>query len=231
MKKAKSTYKKIRTALLILAGLGAFYWIYFYVWGFSPFKLEEANKIRVKIANLHNQPKEIISKTFHLTLLDSSQKEQNLWNLASAYYELNQKNIALRFYDSLARSTKSAEWQSQAKVQIGNIIFLTTPQALDSALKAYKQSLYLAENNENARFNYELIRKLSQKNTPQTKEKVNSPSLPTPVDTIVELPIFKENKSQNELLEAITNQEQELLRKYFQKRTPSAPTIKNLPNW
>lgn len=231
MKETKSTSKKLRTVLLILASLGSFYWIYFYVWGFSPFKVEEANKIREVLSNLHHQPKEIISKTFHLTLLDSSQKEQNLWNLASAYYVLNQKNLALRFYDSLFRTTKSAEWQSQAKAQIGNIIFLTAPQALDSALYAYKQSLYLAENNGNARFNYELLKKIAQKNASPLKEKINPSPLPTPLDTIVEVPIFKENRSQNELLEAITNQEQELLRKYFQKKIPSTPTSKNLPDW
>lgn len=232
MKETKSTsHKKLRTSLLILASLGAFYWIYFYVWGFSPLKVEEANKIRGGLTNLYNQPKEVISKTFHLALLDSSQKEQNLWNLASAYYELNQKNLALRFYDSLARSTKSAEWQSQAKAQMANIIFLTAPQALDSALHTYKQSLYLSENNEIARFNYELLRKIAQKNAPPLKDRATSSPLPTPLDTIVEVPIFKENKSQNELLEAITNQEQELLRKYFQKKTPSSPTSKNLPDW
>ncbi len=231
MNEPKNTLKKIRIALVLLASLGAFYWIYFYVWGFSPQKIAEANKIRNRLAELYNQPKEIISKTFHLMLLDSAQKEENLWNLASAYYELNQKKLALRFYDSLARSTKSAEWRSQARAQMGNIIFLTAPQALDSALHTYKQSLYLAENNENARFNYELLKKIAQKNAPPLKDKANPSPFSMPLDTIVEVPLFKENKNQNELLEAITNQEQELLRKYFQKKIPSTSASTNLPDW
>ncbi|MCS6794815.1 MAG: hypothetical protein NZ516_02540 [Raineya sp.] len=231
MKERRSFSQKIRTTLLILISLGTFYWIYFVVLGFSPFKIEEANKIRRILSNFQNQPKEVISKTFHLSLLDSFQKEPILWNLASSYYQLGQKTIAFRFYDSLSHTTTLPLWQTKAQTQIGNIIFITTPQELDSALKFYKQALYFSENNENARYNYELLKKLSQKNTPPPNRQISNVPLPTPNDTATQIPIYKENKSSNELLEAINNQEQDLLRKYFQKKVPQNPTTKNLPAW
>lgn len=230
--KEKLSHKKIRLVLLIIAGWLIFYGTYFFIWGFSVFKIQQTNQIRKYLSEDSLPPREIVSKTFHLLLLDTTEKEKNLWNLASAYYKLNQYHIALRFYDSLYRSAQSAYWQVRAKAQIANLLYINSHKMLDSALLLYKQALYQMENNENIRYNYELLKKISQKSLLTTQKISVQPSSLKLPDTLTEQTPSYKKEANNELLEAITNQEKELFQKYLNKKSfVSSNNYKSLPDW
>jgi hypothetical protein len=231
-KSNKNIFYKIRISLLLFGGLLAFYWLYFYFLGFSLDGIDKANTLKQELPTLISQKQynESIKKNFYLLYLDSSQKDDNYWNLASSYYLLAQKKQAKYFYDSLLKSP-SLSYQAKAWHQLGNLAYLESTDSLDKALEAYKNSFYINENNIALQYNYELLKKLNYKsqpqknNQPQKKDQNNQNNAKKPDD----LP--QPEEPQNDFLEAISNQEQEQIKKYQLKRSKSVKKDKNLPDW
>jgi len=223
---------KIRTSLLLLSGLLAFYWIYFVFLGISLSSTDTANQLKREILTLSQEKKynEIVKKSFHILYLDSTQQDANFWNLASAYYMLNQRKIAQNFYDTL-RQTALVSYQARALHQIGNILYLQSPDSLEATLQLYKNSLYLQDNPE-TRYNYELLKKIQAKNNPVFKQSTTNPNnqqVKKQEKTSNEDEKYSENTSPDDFLEAISNQEQEQIRKYQLKKVKNTNT--SLPDW
>jgi len=212
----------------------SFYWLYFYFFGFSLDGIDKANVIKKELPQLINQKQynESIKKNFYLLYLDSSQRDDNYWNLASSYYMLAHKDKAKFFYDSLLTSPSLA-YQARAWHQLGNLAYLESNDSLDKALDAYKNSFYINENNLTLRYNYELLKKLNQKNEPskakKSQKKTDNNNNSNNSQKQDELPQPQEPK--NDFLEAISNHEQEQIKKYQLKKAKSVKKDKNLPDW
>jgi hypothetical protein len=231
-KSNKNIFYKIRISLLLLGGLLAFYWLYFYFLGFSLDGIDRANALKQELPELITQKQynESIKKNFYLLYLDSSQKDDNYWNLASSYYLLAQKKQAKYFYDSLLKSP-SLSYQAKAWHQLGNLFYLESADSLDKALEAYKNSFYINENNIALRYNYELLKKLNQKNQPQKTNQSQKKENKNQNNNTSKTDLPKAEEPQNDFLEAISNQEQEQIKKYQLKRSKSVKKDKNLPDW
>jgi tetratricopeptide (TPR) repeat protein len=96
--------------------------------------------------------------THYRTLTDSlrvSEDEINL-NLAHAYFQLNDTVAAQQGYQNALRSV-NRKYQSIAHQQLGTL--LNRQGKFDEALASYKAALKADPANEEARYNYELLRK------------------------------------------------------------------------
>ena len=105
-------------------------------------------------------------------LIDSLQVDDEAvrLNLASAYFLKHDTAAAQMTYSQLAEA-KTPEIRSQASLQSGNIFF--SKRQLEQALACYKQALKAQPSNEEARYNYELTKKLideQQKQQQQNKD-------------------------------------------------------------
>lgn len=231
MEKVKSISYKIRISLLLLSGLLAFCWIYFVFFDFSLLGIDTTNQLKKDIEQLSKQKqyKEIVKKSFHILHLDSTQQDANFWNLASAYYMLNQKQIAWQFYDTLQR-TAPLGYRARALHQMGNLLYMQNPDSLEAALEAYRNAIYL-QDSWLTRYNYELLKKIQIQNAPSFQKQQNAASNNS------QNPNENENKQEENLeedksddfLEAISNQEQEQIRKYQLKKIKNK--ISTLPDW
>lgn len=231
MERKNNLRYKIRISLLLLSGLLAFCWIFFVFLGISLSSTDTANQLKREVLTLSQEKKysEIVKKSFHILHLDSTQQDASFWNLASAYYMLNQRQIAQNFYDTL-RQIAPLTYQARALHQIGNILYLQSPDSLEAALQAYKNSLYL-QDNPSLRYNYELLKKIQVKNTPsfqKKQQKQNSPSQKQEKEN-KQKQEEQESETPNDFLEAISNQEQEQIRKYQLKKVKNTNT--SLPDW
>lgn len=231
MERRSNLQYKVRMSLLLLSGLLAFYWIYFVFLGISLSGTDTTNKLKREILTLsqEKQYNEIVKKSFHILNLDSTQRDASFWNLASAYYMLNQRQIAQSFYDTL-RQTALLSYQARALHQIGNILYLQSSDSLAAALQAYKNSLYL-QDNPSLRYNYELLKKIQERNTPsfqKMQQEQNSHSQ-TQKKENKQNQEEQESSTPNDFLEAISNQEQEQIRKYQLKKVKNKNS--SLPDW
>lgn len=92
------------------------------------------------------------------TLTDSlsvTEDEINL-NLAHAYFQLNDTVAAQQAYQTALRTTNK-KYQSIARQQLGTL--LNRQGKFEEALAEYKESLKADPQNEEARYNYELLKK------------------------------------------------------------------------
>lgn len=231
MERRSNLQYKVRMSLLLLSGLLAFYWIYFVFLGISLSSTTTTNQLKREVLTLSQEKryKEIVKKSFHILNLDSTQQDASFWNLASAYYMLNQKQIAQNFYDTL-RQIAPLPYQARALHQIGNILYLQSTDSVEAALQAYKNSLYL-QDNPSLRYNYELLKKIQEKNTPsfQKKQQKQNSHSQTREKENKQNPEEQEDSAPNDFLEAISNQEQDQIKKYLLKKIKNKNS--SLPDW
>lgn len=118
-----------------------------------------------------NYEKAISSYTF---LLDSMQvdDEEATINLGHAFYKTGDKEAAQSRYQKLALS-KNQKLKSIAYQQLGALS--NDPQTLQNALSYFKASIKADPTNENARYNYELVKKKldNQQNQDQNQDQQN----------------------------------------------------------
>lgn len=231
--KNKSYFYKIRISLLIIGGLLCFYWLYSHIFNISFLGIREANQIKKELPWLFasKQYDEIIRKNFYLLYLDSSHKVDNYWNLACTYYLLGQRGTAQVFYDTLLGMSNKPSQQARALQQLGNVSYLNQPDSSEYALNLYKESFYLQSDNDFLCYNYELLKKRLdvQKAKNTKKQSVNSKKNKEPAKS-------KDEESppqavKNDFLEAISNQEQEQIKKYQLRKTHITRKDKDLPDW
>lgn len=93
--------------------------------------------------------------------------ENVLLNLSNAYFNLNDTTNARKYY-SLLTSSQEDEIRSRSFQQLGIMDFKSKNHK--QALQNFKQSLKALPNNEEARYNYELLKKILKEQEQQQKE-------------------------------------------------------------
>jgi hypothetical protein len=103
-------------------------------------------------------------------LVDSLQVQEDevLLNLANAYFQTNDTTQALRQYQSLTQSSK-AKLRSKAEQQLG--VMANRAGKSEEALNHFKQAIKNDPTNEDARYNYELLKKKLEEKKKQEQQK------------------------------------------------------------
>ncbi len=136
-----------------------------------------------KINSLKSQAKEAYQKgdfktavTKYRSLLDSLgvTEEQVQLNLANAYFQLNDTTNTALTYQPLTQSTDRAI-RSIAHQQLG--VLSNRANKYEEALASFKQALKADPTNEDARYNYEMVKKkLEEQKKKEEEQKKNDPN-------------------------------------------------------
>ena len=84
------------------------------------------------------------------------QEDEVLLNLANAYFQLNDTANAVNQYQSLTQSPKN-QLRSRAEQQLG--VMANRQGKFEEALNHFKQAIKSDQTNEDARYNYEMVKK------------------------------------------------------------------------
>lgn len=103
------------------------------------------------------------------TLIDSLdyEEEEAVLNLAHALYKTGQKEDASLYYDRILKS-KNQSLSSTANQQLGVLAYENQKQ--EQALEYFKSALKANPQNEEARYNYELVKKAMQRDESSGKD-------------------------------------------------------------
>lgn len=96
------------------------------------------------------------------------QEDEVLLNLANAYFQTNDTTQALSQYQSLTQSGK-AQLRSKAEQQLG--VMTNRAGKFEEALNHFKQAIKSDPANEDARYNYELLKKKLEEKKKQEQQK------------------------------------------------------------
>ncbi len=154
-------------------------------------------------------------------------------NLSNAYYKINDSTNAVSSYESLLESP-TREVRSIAYQQLG--IIKSKSQKYKEALQDFKQSLKANSTNSDARYNYELLKKLIQEQEQEQQEgqekeeeteEGKEQEMPSTMDKLKEMNISEEKARM--ILEAMKNNEIQ----YIQQNKRKAKNRKksNKPDW
>lgn len=141
----------------------------------DPSKVSQVNKLKseAKTAYLAGDMKTAIAKyTFLVDSLQVDEDEVEM-NLANAYFNLNDTSNAVNRYQPLSASGNS-KINSQANQQMG--VMANRQGKFEEALNHFKQAMKAEPNNEQARYNYEMVKKKleeKKKQEQQNKDKNN----------------------------------------------------------
>jgi Ca-activated chloride channel homolog len=124
----------------------------------DPAKIGKINALKqeAKNAYLKGDFKTAISKYRYLVDSLHVQEDEIALNLAHAYFSLNDTTHAKHEYQSLTRSNKN-HIRSKAQQQLG--VLSNRQGKLEEALTSFKEALKSNPSNEDARYNYELVKK------------------------------------------------------------------------
>lgn len=125
-------------------------------------------KADAKKAFLKNDFKTAIQKYRYLVDSLNVREDEVLLNLASAYYNLRDTTNALSQYQSLTASSKN-QLRSKAQQQLGLIADQQGKQA--EALNYFKEAIKSDITNEEARYNYELLKKKIEEKKKEDQKK------------------------------------------------------------
>lgn len=136
----------------------------------DPTRISKINtlKAEAKQAYLKNDFKTAIAKYRYLVDSMDVHEDEILLNLASAYYNLKDTTNALSQYQSLTASSRN-EFRSKAQQQLGLIANQQGKQ--QEALNYFKESIKSDLNNQEARYNYELLKKKLEEKKKQDQKK------------------------------------------------------------
>lgn len=103
-------------------------------------------------------------------LVDSLQVNENevVMNLANALFQMNDTTQAKSQYQSLLKSN-SAQMRSLSNLQLG--VMANRTGKYEEALEYFKQSLRTDPSNEEARYNYEMVKKKLEEQKKQEEQK------------------------------------------------------------
>ncbi len=130
-------------------------------------KVNAAKKAAQQAYMAHDYKKAIKN---YMVLLDSLEVEDDvvLLNLANAYHKMKDSANARISYEVLT-SSENKKVQSIAQQQLGVIQFKT--KKYETALTYFKRALRANPNNSNARYNYELTKKIIDKKKEEEEKK------------------------------------------------------------
>lgn len=124
----------------------------------SPKGISELNNLKKKAQEAYQSGNYEQSATTYSYLVDSLNlvDEKAIMNLANSYYKLEDTENALSTYQRLQGSTDRT-LRSQAYQQMG--VLSKDPKTLEKALAFFKESIKSDPTNNDARYNYELVKK------------------------------------------------------------------------
>jgi Ca-activated chloride channel family protein len=154
-------------------------WLAFFLFtamvSIDPSKISMVNRLKseAKKAYLAGDMKNAIEK--YKFLVDSLHvdEEEVEMNLANAYFNLNDTAFALNRYQPLSVS-RNSKINSRANQQMG--VVTNRQGKFEEALSYFKQAMKSEPNNEQARYNYEMVKKKleeQKKQEQQNKDKNN----------------------------------------------------------
>lgn len=138
----------------------------------DPGKIARINtyKKEAKKAYLEGDFKTAITKYRYLVDSLKVNEEEVLMNLANAYYQANDTAQALSGFQSLSQSRVPA-MRSKAEQQLG--VMANKQGKTEEALDHFKQAVKADPTNEDARYNYELLKKKLEEKKKQEQQKQN----------------------------------------------------------
>jgi Ca-activated chloride channel family protein len=135
----------------------------------DPAKIGKINSLKAeaKKAYAAGDYKTAISK--YRYLVDSLQVKEDevLLNLANAYFQLNDTTNAVSQYQTVSQSTKN-QLRSKAEQQLG--VLANRGGKLEEALHHFKQAIKSDLTNDDARYNYEMVKKKLEENKKQQEQ-------------------------------------------------------------
>lgn len=136
----------------------------------DPTRISKINtlKAEAKKAYLKNDFKTAVAKYRYLIDSMDVREDEVLLNLASAYYNLKDTTNAVSQYQSLTASSKN-QLRSKAQQQLGLIADQQGKQ--EEALNHFKEAIKSDLTNEEARYNYELLKKKLEEKKKQDQKK------------------------------------------------------------
>lgn len=136
----------------------------------DPTRVSKINSLKAdaKKAYLKNDFKTAVKKYRYLVDTLNVREDEVMLNLASAYYNLKDTTNALSQYQSLTASTKN-QLRSKAQQQLGLMADQQGKQ--EEALNYFKEAIKSDLTNEEARFNYELLKKKIEEKKKQDQKK------------------------------------------------------------
>lgn len=138
----------------------------------DPTKIGKINtlKAEAKKAYLAGDFKTAVQK--YRYLVDSLQVKEDevMLNLANAYFQLNDSTNALSEYQSLTQSPKP-QLRSKAQQQLG--VMTNRQGKFEEALNYFKESIKSDPSNNDARYNYELLKKKLEEKKQQQQQQQN----------------------------------------------------------
>jgi tetratricopeptide (TPR) repeat protein len=136
----------------------------------DPAKIGKINSLKAeaKDAYLKGDFKKAIQKYRYLVDSLQVQEDEVLFNLANAYFNLNDTVNAERNYQSITRSSK-LPLRSKAQQQLG--VLKNRQGKFEEALTHFKEAIKSDPSNEDARYNYELLKKKLEEKKKQEQQK------------------------------------------------------------
>lgn len=136
----------------------------------DPTLISKINRLKAdaKKAYLQNDFKTAITKYRYLVDSLNVKEDEVLLNLASAYYNVKDTSNAMGQYHALTASTKN-QLRSKAQQQLGLIADQQGKQ--QEALTHFKEAIKSDLTNEEARYNYELLKKKIEEKKKQDQKK------------------------------------------------------------
>lgn len=132
-------------------------------------KINELKK-NAEIAFKHQQYDVAVSNYSYLIDTLQIHDEESIMNLGHAYYQLNQKDLAQAQYQKLVL-TENEQLKSVAYQQLGALS--NDPQTLEKAMSYFKESIKSDPTNQDARYNYELVKKKLKEQQEQNQNEEN----------------------------------------------------------
>src|SRR5688572_27439806 len=137
----------------------------------DPTKIGKINALKseAKKAYLAGDFKTAIEKYRYLVDSLHVQEDEVLLNLANSYFQLNDTTNAVNQYQTITQSTKT-QLRSKAEQQLG--VMANRQGKFEEALGHFKQAIKSDQTNEDARYNYELLKKkLEEEKKKQEQQK------------------------------------------------------------
>jgi Ca-activated chloride channel homolog len=142
------------------------------------FEVEQQNMLKNKSKQTFEINKNYALASQYLYQLahsDSSvaNKGANYLNLAHCYFLLKNLGLATYYYDSTAL-VGNTYVKSIAYLQLGNLLFLQNSENVETSLLYYQAAMLENPFNEQARYNYELLRRKFPEATPENPPEQDS---------------------------------------------------------
>ena len=136
----------------------------------DPTKIGKINTLKseAKKAYLAGDFKTAIEKYRYLVDSLHVQEDEVLLNLANSYFQLNDTTNAINQYQPLTQSTKN-QLRSKAEQQLG--VMANRKGKFEEALSHFKQAIKSDQTNEDARYNYELVKKKIEEEKKKQQQK------------------------------------------------------------